>query len=53
MAADGEDHLPVDVDPGDLVIRELRHHTLESGLPPESHRHVADVLGDAGAASTD
>lgn len=37
----------------DLVIRELRHHTLESGLPAESHGHVADVLGDAGAASTD
>ena len=62
MAADGEDHLAVDVDPGHLhtrspaagqgrahlVVRELGDHALEGGLPAQGHRQVADVLGDQG-----
>ena len=47
---DGEDHLAVYVDPGHLVVRQLRHHTLQGGLPAQGRRDVADVLRDVGTS---
>ena len=33
-----------------LVVGQLRHHTLQRGLPAQSRRDVADILGDVRAA---